>query len=285
VSQKETFTGEVESLTLTEWASPFHNLNLTQPKILRSLGETTSMKILITTLLILCSYDLSHALEATTPKVSGDQALQWLMNGNKRFTAPKVRRDGQNKSDIQRLSSGQTPHAIVLSCSDSRVPPELVFDQKLGEVFVVRTAGESLGDNAIASIEYALEHLGPQLLVVMGHTSCGAVKAALGTLDGSDAGSPALNALVAGLHPHLKSFKGKKNSESYSAEAWSVADGVAAELLTRSAIIKKHAQSGNLKIVTALYNLSDGVVNFKKEAAKSTAAPQPAKDHASSQSH
>ncbi len=207
------------------------------------------------------------------------------MNGNKRFMGHKIRRDGQNKADVQRLSSGQTPHAIVLSCSDSRVPPEIVFDQKLGEIFVVRTAGESLGDNAIASIEYALEHLGPQLLIVMGHTSCGAVKAALGTLDGSDAGSPALNALVGGLHPHLKSFKGKKNSANFSVEGWSVADGVAAELLTRSAIIKKHAQSGNLKIVTALYNLSDGAVDFKPNDTKPSTTPQATKDHTSSQSH
>src|SRR4051812_34563258 len=82
-----------------------------------------------------------------SPSVSADKSLSWLENGNTRYTSHKLRKDGQSSEDVKRLSTGQKPHAIVLSCSDSRVPPEIIFDQKLGELFVVRTAGESLGDN------------------------------------------------------------------------------------------------------------------------------------------
>lgn len=99
------------------------------------------------------------------------QAMKWLQNGNKRYLKGFLRKDGQTKSDIQRLNSGQKPHTIIISCSDSRVPPEIVFDQRLGEIFVIRTAGETLGANALGSIEYAVEHLGTRLILVLGHTS------------------------------------------------------------------------------------------------------------------
>ena len=98
---------------------------------------------------------------------------------------------------------------------------EVVFDQKLGEVFVIRTAGESLDNAAIASIEYAVDHLGTQLIVVMGHSNCGAVQAALKTPVGGNAGSPYLTALVADLQPRMQShLKSVHHSEHYLAESW-----------------------------------------------------------------
>ena len=136
--------------------------------------------------------------------------------GNKRFLKGNVRKDGIDSATIKKLSEGQKPHAIVLSCSDSRVPPEIIFDQKLGEVFVVRTAGQSLDSMAIASIEYAVAHLGSNLILVMGHESCGAVKAALSTLNGGDAGSPSLNKLVGDLHPRLKRFSELSRTDGLS---------------------------------------------------------------------
>ena len=195
--------------------------------------------------------------------VSADQSLHFLQNGNKRFTGKLFRKDGASSDDIKRLSSGQKPHAIVLSCSDSRVPPEVVFDQKLGEIFVVRTAGEALDSSAIASIEYAVSHLGSNLIVVMGHESCGAVKAALGTLDGGDAGSPSLNKLVGDLHPRLKRFSGVKQSEGVIEESWANVEGVATDLTSRSEIIQHAVESGELRIQKALYHLSNGAVDWK----------------------
>lgn len=195
--------------------------------------------------------------------VSADTSLRYLINGNKRFTHGHVRNDGISKNDIKKLSKGQSPHAIVLSCSDSRVPPEVVFDQKLGEIFTVRTAGQALDSSAIASIEYAVAHLGSNLIVVMGHESCGAVKAALSTLTGGDAGSPSLNKLVGDLHPRLQRFSRQPASVGVMMESWANVEGVATDLRARSEIIQKAMESGELRIEKALYHLSDGNVEWK----------------------
>jgi carbonic anhydrase len=195
--------------------------------------------------------------------VSAEASLHFLINGNKRFTTRRFRNDGTTKSDLERLSSGQKPHAIVLSCSDSRVPPEIVFDQKLGEIFVVRTAGETLDSSAIASIEYAVSHLGSNLIVVMGHESCGAVKAALATLNGGDAGSPSLNKLVGDIHPRLQRFSRMPASAGVLEESWANVEGVATDLRARSEIIQKAMESGELHIEKALYHLGSGSVEWK----------------------
>lgn len=239
----------------------------------------------IPSLLVLLMVPAAFATEPhhkTEKAVTSTTSLNWLINGNTRFMLSKNRKDGAAPKDVERLSSGQKPHAIILSCSDSRVPPEVVFDQKLGEIFVVRTAGESLGDNVIGSIEYAVEHLGPQLLVVMGHTSCGAVKAAISTLAGGSAGSPALDSLVKGLHPHLQKFKGQKPSQNFEQEAWANTDGVAADLLQRSTIVSQKVKSGELTIIPSLYDVhtgyvvfSDPILNASEKRKLSQATPTP----------
>jgi len=201
-----------------------------------------------------------HEAPTGTPP---EQSLKWLKNGNLRFTSGRIRKDGQGKADIERLSKGQTPHTMVLSCSDSRVPPEIVFDQRLGELFVVRTAGEALDPNAIGSLEYAIEHLGAQHLLVMGHTSCGAVKAALSTMGGKDAGSPSLNKLVADIHPRISEFKDKEPTHNVEMETWANAKGVAKDLLSRSEIIAKAVKEGKVKISTSVYYLENGKVKFE----------------------
>ena len=143
------------------------------------------------------------------------------------------------------------------------MPTEIVFDQKLGEIFVVRTAGESIDYSAIASIEYALMHLGSNLIVVMGHESCGAVKAALATLKGGDAGSPWLNKLVADLHPHLKRFSELSQTDGVVVESWANVEGVAKDLMDRSEIVRRLVESGDVKIQNALYRLGSGTVEWR----------------------
>lgn len=193
-----------------------------------------------------------------------DSAFKELKAGNQRFLKGDVRKDGQTVTDINRLSKAQAPNSIVLSCSDSRVPPEAVFDQKLGEMFTVRSAGETLSPQAIASIEYAVEKLGTHLIVVMGHTNCGAVKAAIETISGQSAGSDNLDKLVSDIHPRIKSkFDEKHPSKDLKAESWLNAKGVAKDLFTRSLVISKAAQSGKVKIQVGLYNLETGAVEFE----------------------
>lgn len=207
--------------------------------------------------------DRAPAAEPKPKSPEAEKALQWLQNGNKRYLKKANRSDGKSQADRDRLTKEQKPYAIVLSCSDSRVPPETVFDQALGEIFVVRTAGESLDSAVIASLEYAVEHLGPRLLVVMGHTSCGAVSAAIGANEGSSAGSPALDLLVADIRPRLPN-RGPAGtpSESLEIESSANAQGVAADLMKRSSIIRARVEKGDLVIKPALYHLDTGTVKF-----------------------
>lgn len=212
--------------------------------------------------------EASNSHSAHHGEVSGvdpEKALSWLKNGNMRFFKNRLRKDGQSAADIKRLSSGQKPHTIVLSCSDSRVPPEILFDQKLGEIFVVRTAGESLDDMGIGSIEYALSHLGARHVLVLGHTHCGAVKAACATLTGGDAGSSSLNALVKDMHPRLQEFKGKTEfSKGYADETWAGARGAALELANKSQIVHNLLKDKKIMISTGVYDIENGKVEFNK---------------------
>lgn len=105
--------------------------------------------------------------------VAAEKSLGWLKNGNTRFIKGKFRADGASAKDRMRLVAGQKPHAVVLTCSDSRVPPEVIFDQKLGEIFVIRTVDLSAAADVVTSTEYAVGELGSNLVVVMGHESCG----------------------------------------------------------------------------------------------------------------
>lgn len=204
----------------------------------------------------------SHGHERHKGPVSAEEAFKKLANGNKRYLTGKLRLDGHGHKERKKLVEGQSPYAIVLSCSDSRVPPELVFDQGLGEIFVIRSAGQALDSSTIASIEYAVSHLGSNLIVVMGHESCGAVKAALGTLNGGDAGSIWLNNLVKDLHPRLKKFSGLKQSDGVKVESWSNVNGVAFDLMDRSEIISNAVKSGDVEIKKALYHLGSGNVEW-----------------------
>lgn len=196
-------------------------------------------------------------------EINPEKSLLLLKSGNKRYTTAQPRRSVLGLKDREKLLQVQKPYAIVLSCSDSRVPPEIVFDQKLGEIFVVRTAGQSLDYAAIASIEYGVAHLGSNLIVVMGHESCGAVKAALATLKGGDAGSVWLNKLVADLHPHLKRFTDLSQTDGVVVESWANVEGVSKDLVERSEIVKKALESGDVKIQNALYHLASGEVEWR----------------------
>ena len=112
-----------------------------------------------------------------------DQALEWLLAGNQRFVTGVPRHDHESLRRRMKLSEGQQPFAVVLGCADSRVPPELLFDHGFGNLFVIRVAGNIAADDEAGSIEYAIAHLGTRLVVVLGHQGCGAVTAALGSID------------------------------------------------------------------------------------------------------
>ncbi len=191
--------------------------------------------------------------------LSADKAFELLQEGNFRYASGDFKAANKKAADRERLASGQAPHSIIVSCSDSRVPPEVIFDQGLGDLFVVRNAGETVDQVALGSIEYAVEHLGTNLIFVLGHESCGAVKAAHSTFGNKDAGSPALNKLVNLIQPNIKNFEGKSASQGYISEGTAQAKAVAASL-QGSKIISERLSAGTLKIKVGMYLLHSGAV-------------------------
>lgn len=196
--------------------------------------------------------------------LTGWEAFSNLQNGNMRFYEGRAIHPNQSLDRKDALTSGQTPHTIVLSCSDSRVPPELIFDQGLGEVFVVRVAGNVVNTDGIASIEYALEHLGAKLIVVMGHESCGAVGAAVNYQKGISAGSASLDELVEKIKGGLSTSAQAhaKQDKSFREAVKENVDGNAMELLRKSDIIREKVRRKEIVIAHAIYSLKSGRVEF-----------------------
>ena len=178
-----------------------------------------------------------------------------LASGNRRFVSGKPQ--GRNLVTRRKeLANTQSPRVAVLSCADSRVPPELVFDEGLGDLFVVRSAGESADPLAVGSLEYAVEHLGTVVIVVMGHQSCGAVKAACAD---EKAASPNLEAVIAPIATSCRKVN-KSKPDTFDLAARDHVHSVAQELLAKSVILKKEADEGKLTIVEAYYSLDSGEV-------------------------
>ncbi|HQH28707.1 MAG TPA: carbonic anhydrase [Oligoflexia bacterium] len=193
---------------------------------------------------------------------AGWLALSALIEGNRRYIESKQTVPPRDFSKRRsELAAGQKPNAIILSCSDSRVPPELIFDQGLGDIFVIRTAGHVPDSAGTASIEYAVEHLGVRLLVVLGHESCGAVTAALTAEEGKSAGSADLDALVAAIRPNLTGFSAGADKTIREPVRAHVA-GVVNKLLDRSKILRKAVEHKELIVVDAIYNISSGKIEF-----------------------
>lgn len=187
--------------------------------------------------------------------MNGSDALSRLKEGNNRFVSDKIDGKLQNSERRNALTGGQEPYAIILSCADSRVVPELTFDTGLGELFVVRVAGNIANTSSMASIEYAVAHCGSKLIVVLGHQSCGAVTAAV---NGGDNGYN-LNHLLSHITPAIAS---SKEGASIDDVVKTNANLTAEELTSRSSIIGNAVASGDVKIVSAYYNLDSGKVDF-----------------------
>jgi carbonic anhydrase len=211
--------------------------------------------------------------------IGPSEALTRLAQGNRRFISASLTHPDQSAVRRVEQAAGQTPFAIVLCCSDSRVPPEVVFDQGLGNLFVVRVAGNVADDIGIASLEYAAEHLGVHLCVVLGHERCGAVTAAV---KGDPLPGHLLN-LMEMLAPAVAATSGQPGDR--------VADAVTAnveltvERLRECApILNKLVDEGELQVVGAEYDLDTGEVVFTQAVSRPVArrAAPPAGAHTAS---
>ena len=189
--------------------------------------------------------------------ITGEQALQKLMEGNARYASGNASHPDQSMQRRSELIAGQHPFAVIIGCSDSRIPPEVIFDQGLGDIFVIRTAGQVMDNVSIGSIEYAVEHLGVPLVVVLGHDSCGAVTAA--TEGGEVPGH--LDSLVNFILPAVEQAREMGNSSellnnSIDNNIYNIVD----DLLASQPILSEKVEKGELLIVGARYHLDSGEV-------------------------
>ena len=186
-----------------------------------------------------------------------DKALQKLIDGNKRYVSARQIHPNQGKERRAEVSKGQNPFAVVVGCSDSRVPPEIIFDQGLGDLFTIRVAGNIVDDVALGSIEYAVGHLGTKLIIVLGHGKCGAVSA---TVQGGEAHGH-IGSIVNAILPALEQAKGRSGDLIENTIRANV-KLVVSQIQSSKPILASLVQENKIQVIGAYYNIDNGVVDI-----------------------
>jgi carbonic anhydrase len=188
------------------------------------------------------------------------QGYELLLEGNKRFIN-NLKVDHDHLELINQTREGQYPFAVILSCMDSRTSVELIFDQGLGDLFSIRIAGNIVNNDILASIEYAIKYIGSKVLMVLGHTECGAIKSAKqGVTDGH------ITNLLQRIQPSISKALLKDDGEHLFDDkvAYANVENSLEEILTRSEIVKEMFENGKIGIVGGVYNIDNGQVDFFK---------------------
>ncbi|HOJ17120.1 MAG: carbonic anhydrase [Ignavibacteriales bacterium] len=204
-----------------------------------------------------CSEELKNEGEGKSEEreiVTSDGAIDELKRGNERFLAGKLANTNYAEQ-IEKTKEEQKPHSVILTCMDSRVPPEILFDQGIGKIFVVRNAGNIEDENVLGSMEYAVKFSTAKLIVVMGHSHCGAVK---GAIKEADAGN--LTQLLNQIKPFIPEDRSRSDLVEETAKL--SMQNTVTDILNKSPIIKELVDSGSIKIVTAFYDIETGKVFF-----------------------
>jgi carbonic anhydrase len=226
--------------------------------------KTTQLASCFTVVSLLCVSQFAAAAEPEHPEqpsVTPSEALSKLKEGNQRYVAGNLQHPGQTTERRMELAKSQHPFAAILSCSDSRVPPEIVFDQGLGDLFIVRVAGNVINDEGLGSIEYAVNHLGVRLIVVLGHQSCGAVDAAMKTIAAKGKAPGHIQSLVMALKPVVHSTPKGDLDTMIKANVKHVVDA----LRSSTPILKGKVDSGDVQVTGGYYSLDTGAVTFLNE--------------------
>src|SRR5436309_6992024 len=251
----------------------------------------THVAILVLTAGVLSSSQVAYAADPThadQPIVPPVEAMSRLKAGNQRYTSGNQQHPhesseerahiatnsyenagmiflGMTAAEAARrraeLAKSQHPFAIIVSCSDSRVPPEIVFDQGLGDLFVIRVAGNVIDDHSLGSIEYAVDHLAVRLVVVLGHQRCGAVKAAKETIAAKTEAPAHIQSLVTAIQPAVEATVHGDLETTVKAN---VKDVVQA-LRSSTPVLKAKVDSGELRVLGAYYSLDSGAASFLDE--------------------
>jgi carbonic anhydrase len=214
--------------------------------------------IFIFTLLLLQLPEL--LAEGKEEGVSKEIALQRLMLGNKRFVSSKMTHENQSAKRRAELAKGQHPFAVVVTCSDSRVSPEILFDQGLGDIFVIRVAGNVIDDNALGSIEYAVDHLGTKLVVVLGHTKCGAVSAAAagGEVPGH------IKSICEAISPAVEKARTQEGDLVENSIINNIKE-IVNKLRISEPVLKELVDDETIMVVPAEYDITSGKVTLLRE--------------------
>ncbi len=192
------------------------------------------------------------------------QGYKLLLEGNKRFIN-NLNTDHDHLELINQTREGQYPFAVILSCMDSRTSVELIFDQGLGDLFSIRVAGNIVNDDILASIEYAVKYIGSKVLMVLGHTECGAIKSAKqGVTDGH------ITQLLNRIQPSISKamLQDDGNYKFHDKVAYTNVENSLEEILTRSAIVKDLFEKGEIGIVGGVYNVETGEADLFKNLTK-----------------
>src|ERR1043166_5431818 len=222
------------------------------------------------------------------PMVAPAEAISKLKEGNSRYTSGNVQHPHESNDERKymaansyenagmtflgmtaaqaakrraELTKSQHPFAIIVSCSDSRVPPEIVFDQGLGDLFICRVAGNVINDESLGSIEYAVDHLGVRLILVLGHQRCGAVKAAKETIAAKGKAPGHIESLVTAIKPAVESTINGDLDATINANVKHVVDSLRAS----TPILKAKVDSGDVQVIGGYYSLDTGAVTFLNE--------------------
>jgi carbonic anhydrase len=203
----------------------------------------------------------AQAQPQDVPPATFDEAVRELLRGNRRFVTGHLRHPHQNVAAIHRLAAAQDPFVITLGCADSRVPSELLFDQGLGDIFDNRVAGNIVDDLLLGSIEYAVEHFDPPLLLVLGHERCGAISATVDILRTGGEAPGHIAAIVDALTPIIEPVLSLPGDPVENGVVANVRAQVAA-LTASSPIIREKVEAGHLGVAGARYDLDTGKVTL-----------------------
>src|SRR5881394_343735 len=195
------------------------------------------------------------------PSVAPAEAIAKLKEGNGRYTSGNVQHPGQTAERRTELAKTQHPFAAIVSCSDSRVPPEIVFDQGIGDLFIVRVAGNVINDEGLGSIEYTVDHLGTRLILVLGHQSCGAVKAAKETIAAEGKAPGHIESLVTAIKPAVEATAKDDLDTTVKANVRNLVQA----LRSSTPILKAKVDSGDIRVIGGYYSLDTGAVTFLDE--------------------
>lgn len=211
--------------------------------------------VLLFSLIVTCLS--SPCFSSENAGMPAKEALEKLKLGNKHFVESRMSHPDETIERRQELEKGQHPFVAILSCSDSRVPPEIIFDQGLGDIFEIRNAGNVVDKHVIGSIEYAIVHAGVKLVVVMGHEDCGAVRATLGHVKESEY----IESLTKSIQPAVKISKGT-GEDLVTEIAKNHAKMTVKAIVNSDHIICDYVKKRGVMVVPAIYHLHTGIVEF-----------------------